>query len=98
MPRSLKGMIVLMALFSLTCDFANRLWAQSEAAPSTPDLCAFCQIFLPQRALDGGVAIHSKILLDVETVYTGVSRERDGRTSEGVTIDAETIEPMAPHV
>jgi hypothetical protein len=46
----------------------------------------------PQRIIDGFVIIESKVRLDVAAVYTGVSRQDNGR-SDGVTIDVETIEP-----
>jgi len=46
----------------------------------------------PQRVIDGFVTIQSRTRLDVAAVYTGVSREDNGR-SDGVTIDVETIEP-----
>ena len=46
----------------------------------------------PQRILDGFVTAVSKVRLDVAVVYSGVSRETNGR-SDGVTIDVETIEP-----
>jgi len=174
MQRSLKGMIVRVALLSLACAFADGLWAQTEAAPSTrtfeysakfvcrnvfdpspsdlsfdfgpaffrtvvnlhntsgdginvrigvveatrlgsgqqgevggqsvalrPNQAIFVScseirrllsLPAPQRILDGYVTIHSKVRLDVDAIYTGVSRERDART-DGVTIDVETIEP-----
>ena len=46
----------------------------------------------PQRILDGFVTLVSNVRLDVAAVYTGVSRETNGR-SDGVTIDVETIRP-----
>jgi len=174
MQRSWKGTIVRVALLGLACAFADGLWAQTEAAPSTRtfeysakfvcrnvfdpsptdlafdfgpaffrtvvnlhntsaqdidvrigvveatklgsgqqgevggqnvDLRANQAIFVscseirrlldlpsPQRILDGYVTIQSRVRLDVDAVYTGVSREWDART-DGVTIDVETIQP-----
>jgi len=46
----------------------------------------------PQRIVDGFVTTESKTRLNVAAVYTGVSREDNGR-SDGTTIDVETITP-----
>ena len=50
------------------------------------------QLPSPQRILDGFVTLVSNVRLNVAAVYTGVSRETNGR-SDGVTIDVETIRP-----
>ena len=61
---------------------------------SCAEIRRLLQLPAPQRIIDGFVTLVSKVQLDVAAVYTGVSREPNGR-SDGVTVDVETIEPRS---